>query len=100
MNSGPQFALSAALATHGAHSEFDRFASAPLAGPKRAIIDGMGVMLAARGESGDVLPFVDLARTYGGPPQSSILGFAERVALPMAALANGALAHALDSEDA
>jgi 2-methylcitrate dehydratase PrpD len=100
MNSGHQFALSAALATHVAHSEFDRLPSATIAATKRAILDGMGVMLGASGESGDVLPFVDLARTYGGPPQSSILGFAERVALPMAALANGALAHALDFEDA
>jgi 2-methylcitrate dehydratase PrpD len=100
MNSDHPVALSAALAQHVAHSEFNRLPSATVAATKRAILDGVGVMLAASGESDDVQPFVDLARSYGGAPQSSILGFDERVALPMAAFVNGALAHALDFEDA
>jgi 2-methylcitrate dehydratase PrpD len=100
MNRDEQLDLSAALARHVAHSEFDQLPSATIAATKRAILDGVGVMLAASGESEDVVPFVDLARTYGGAPQSSILGFAERAAPPMAALANGAMAHALDFEDA
>jgi 2-methylcitrate dehydratase PrpD len=100
MNDANQFALSARLATHIAHCEFDHLPLATVAATKRAILDGVGVMLAASGESEDVLPFVELARAHGGEPQASILGFDERVALPMAAFANGALAHALDFEDA
>jgi 2-methylcitrate dehydratase PrpD len=56
-------------------------------------------MLAASGTSADILPFVALARSQGDGP-ATILGFGTRTSAPMAALANGAMAHALDFEDA
>jgi 2-methylcitrate dehydratase PrpD len=98
MNAGHGLTPSAQLAWHIAHSDFDRLPAATVVATKRAILDGLGVMLAASGSS-DVLPFVELARAQGSGP-ASLLGFAERVGLPMAALANGAMAHALDFEDA
>jgi len=100
MNSGAGAGLSARIAEYVAHADFAALPPTTVAATKRAILDGLGVMLAASGTSPDVLPFVELALAQGGPPQASILGFGERVALPMAALANGAMAHALDYEDA
>jgi 2-methylcitrate dehydratase PrpD len=79
---------------------YEKLPASTVAAAKRAILDGLGVMLAASGVSADVLPFVELARACGGFPQASMLGFGERVSLPMAALVNGAMAHALDFEDA
>jgi 2-methylcitrate dehydratase PrpD len=93
--------LSALLATHLAQAEFAHLPAATIATTKRAILDGVGVMLAASGSSTDVLPFVNLARSQGGGSSTAqILGFGDRVGASMAALANGAMAHALDFEDA
>jgi 2-methylcitrate dehydratase PrpD len=92
--------LSSIIASHIAHATYENLAASTVIATKRAILDGLGVMLAASGSSADILPFVDLARTWGGSPQASMLGFGERVSLPMAALVNGAMAHALDFEDA
>jgi 2-methylcitrate dehydratase PrpD len=100
MNSGEMHQLSAVLAQHIACVKYDTLPPATVAATKRAILDGLGVMLAASGLSEEILPFVELARRHGGDPQASILGFAQRVSLPMAAFANGAMAHALDFEDA
>jgi 2-methylcitrate dehydratase PrpD len=92
--------LSATLAQHFAQVRFSDLSQSTIWAAKRAILDGIGVMLAASGESADVQPFVHLAMLCGGLPQASLLGRAERVSAPAAALANGALAHALDFEDA
>jgi 2-methylcitrate dehydratase PrpD len=93
-------ALSALIAGHLARSDFEKIPGTAVTAAKRAILDGLGVMLAASGCSDDIQPFVELARAYRGLPQASIFGFGDRVGLPMAALANGAMAHALDFEDA
>lgn len=90
--------LSAAIAEHVARAAFDALPRATVAAAKRAILDGLGVMLAASGLSAEVRPFVDLARAHPGP--SAILGTGARASASMAALANGAMAHALDYEDA
>jgi 2-methylcitrate dehydratase PrpD len=92
--------LSARVANHVAHCRFESLPPATVAAAKRAILDGVGVMFAASGVSADVVPFVELARSLGGVPQATIIGFNQRVGAPMAALANGAMAHALDFEDA
>jgi 2-methylcitrate dehydratase PrpD len=92
--------LSARVANHVAHCRFESLPRATVAATKRAILDGVGVMFAASGVSADVVPFVELARSLGGVPQATIIGFKERVGAATAALANGAMAHALDFEDA
>jgi len=92
--------LSAELARHVATLTFEDLPAATIAATKRALLDGFGVMLAASGLSEDVRPFITLAREMAGPPRASILGSWERVSPAAAALANGALAHALDYEDA
>jgi 2-methylcitrate dehydratase PrpD len=57
-------------------------------------------MLAASGSCPEVQPFVDLARATGAEGAASILGHDARVSAQAAAFANGAMAHALDFEDA
>jgi len=66
---------------------------------KYVLLDAVGVMLGASGMAGEVGAFVVLARAMGDGP-CSILGTDFRAAPGMAALANGAMAHALDYEDA
>jgi 2-methylcitrate dehydratase PrpD len=95
-----RLSLSAQVARHVAQARFESLPQATVAAAKRAILDGMGVMFAASGMSQDVAPFVELARTQTGSPQATILGFKDRVSVSMAAFANGAMAHALDFEDA
>jgi len=78
-----------------------RFADLPdetVAAARRVLLDATGVMLGASGLSPEVAPFVTLAA--GAPGPSAILGTGRRAAAAMAALANGAMAHALDYEDA
>jgi 2-methylcitrate dehydratase PrpD len=66
---------------------------------KRVLLDATGVMLGASGMVGEVDGFVALARAMGAGP-CRILGTGDAVSPAMAALANGAMAHALDYEDA
>jgi 2-methylcitrate dehydratase PrpD len=67
---------------------------------QRAILDGLGVMLAASGESPDIRPFFEWVQGQPGPPQAMLLGFNSSASAALAALVNGAMAHALDYEDA
>lgn len=64
---------------------------------RRSLLDAIGVMLGATGLSDDVLPYRRLAETTAGP--SRLLGSGTRSSPALAALANGALAHALDFGD-
>jgi len=67
---------------------------------KLSLLDALGVTLAASGQSGECQAFVDLAIESDGIKESTILGFQNQVSAPMAAFANGSMAHALDFEDA
>src|SRR3990172_9312318 len=65
---------------------------------KRTALDCLGAALA-----GVVEPVSRAITGYitrlGGPPQASVFGAGLRVSAPDAALANGAIAHALDYDD-
>lgn len=91
--------LSQRLADHIAGFDAGRLSDATLHAAKRALLDGLGVMLAASGTSPEIEPFVTYAST-GGPGRASILGRGVTTSASLAALANGAMAHALDFEDA
>ncbi len=82
-----------------AGAEFAQLPETTVTAAKHVLLDATGVMLAASGQAGEVQPFVDLARSAGNGP-CSILGTNDRVPAASAALANGAMAHALDFEDA
>lgn len=90
--------LSRRIAEHVATIGFDALPTATVAAARRSLIDGLGVMLAATtlGEGTDA--FADLALEMGGA-QASLIGRGRRASLTGAALANGALAHAIDFED-
>ncbi|MEO9130667.1 MAG: MmgE/PrpD family protein [Sphingomonas sp.] len=91
--------LSQAIAEHVAGFRADDLSASTIHAAKRALLDGMGVMLAASGASPEVAPFIDYA-TSQGRGSATILGTGLRTSAAMAAFANGAMAHALDFEDA
>ena len=66
---------------------------------KRSFLDALGVTLAAGTLGEGCRAFVDLAIGGGGIQESTILGVGAKAWAPMAAFANGSMAHALDFED-
>lgn len=91
--------LSLLIAEHVAGYPADRLPASTIHSAKRALLDGLGVMLAASGVSEEIAPFVSYAEA-GGPGPASILGRGTTTSASLAALANGAMGHALDFEDA
>lgn len=89
--------LSAAIARHIASATFERLPESTSRAAGTALMDGLGVMLGASG-SAEARPFVELARAEGGG--AAVLGHGFRTSPSAAALANGAMAHVLDFEDA
>jgi 2-methylcitrate dehydratase PrpD len=64
----------------------------------RHLLDGVGTAIGGL-RSGTVTAAVEVARGLGGPPEATLFGHTERVGAPAAALATGALTHALDFDD-
>ncbi|MEV6162041.1 MmgE/PrpD family protein [Streptomyces sp. NPDC052052] len=64
----------------------------------RQLLDGLGCALAAA-RSGQAAPALAVAAALGGPPEAAVPGLAEPLGAPAAALALGALVHALDYDD-
>jgi 2-methylcitrate dehydratase PrpD len=91
--------LSRRLAEHVARTGYDDLPASTRAAARRALLDGIGVMLGASGVA-EVAPFIALARAKAGGGQSAVLGHGFSVDPAAAALTNGAMAHALDFEDA
>jgi 2-methylcitrate dehydratase PrpD len=91
--------LSATIAAHIAGTTFDDLPPEAVRGARRSLLDALGVTLAASRLGEGVRPFVDLVLADGGTPLSTVIGFGRRVPPGAAALANGAMAHALDFED-
>jgi 2-methylcitrate dehydratase PrpD len=90
-------AISRAIAAHVAGLRFDALPPATVHATRRALLDALGVMLGASGLGEDAGPYRAHALAAQGPAR--LLGFAERSTPALAALANGALAHALDFGD-
>jgi len=67
---------------------------------KRCLLDAIGVSLAASGLGEGCRAFIDLAMEQGGRPTCTVFGMDQRVPVEAAAFCNGALAHAMDYEDA
>jgi 2-methylcitrate dehydratase PrpD len=79
-----------------------RYESLPVSARQAAshvLLDAAGVMLGASGLAAEIQPFVTVAAAQG-QGRSAILGTGRQTSAAMAALANGAMAHALDFEDA
>jgi len=90
-------AISERIARHFAAVTFESLPAVTVQAARRALLDALGVMLGASGLSEDAYPYRRRAELASGP--SRLLGFATRSTPELAALANGALAHALDFGD-
>jgi 2-methylcitrate dehydratase PrpD len=91
--------LSAQLANFVALTKFDALPETTVTATKRALLDGIGVSMAATTLGEGVQAFVHLAESQGRG-DCTILGREGSTSAVLAALANGAMAHALDFEDA
>jgi 2-methylcitrate dehydratase PrpD len=91
--------ISDAICAHVAGARFEALPGATVDAAKRVLLDATGVMLGASGAALEARPFIDLAAGQGAGP-CTIFGTGRTASAPLAALANGALAHALDYEDA
>lgn len=92
-------AISAILARHIHSVGWDDLPEEAIAATKTSIIDAIGVMHAASGLGEGCEAFAQLAQDFGGRGPSTVIGWNLRTSPIMAALANGAMAHALDFED-
>jgi 2-methylcitrate dehydratase PrpD len=92
--------ISSLLTQHIASAKFEDLSSGAIEATKKSLLDAIGVTLAASGLGEGCKAFADLAGQAGGTPESTVIGFGKKVPASMAALANGAMAHALDFEDA
>jgi 2-methylcitrate dehydratase PrpD len=86
------------LASFIAEMDYEKLPPEVVAVAKQAILDSIGVSLAGSSEE-LVGILVSLARELGGTPVSGIIGTGLRTSPVLAALANGAMAHALDYDD-
>jgi 2-methylcitrate dehydratase PrpD len=92
--------MSADLSAYVVKTRFQDLPGAATIAAKHSLLDAIGVTLAASGLSPECRPFIELAIASGGTPEATIIGFGNKISAPLAALANGAMAHALDFEDA
>lgn len=90
--------LSDQIAQHIAAVDYHHLPEATLHATRRSLLDALGVMIAATGLATDPLPYRAVALAQG-EGKARVLGTAARRAPATAALANGALAHALDFGD-
>jgi 2-methylcitrate dehydratase PrpD len=86
------------LARFVAETDFSMISERALANGKLHILDTLGVAVAAVPTPAGSIA-VDYCQRTGNTPEASIWGTRTRVSLPMAAFANGLLAHALDFDD-
>ena len=90
--------ISVQLAEHFAGLAFEQLGQTTRDATRRALLDALGVMLAASGLATDAAPYRTVALAQGRGP-SRLLGTSDTTTPAAAALANGALAHALDFGD-
>ncbi len=90
--------ISHTLAAHAVGASFESLPPAAIHAVRRCLVDAFGVALAGGGLGQAAAAFVDMARACG-PGPCRLIGLDLTAAPPVAALANGALSHALDYED-
>lgn len=87
-----------ALASYAAEMSYEKLDTETIRVQKYSLLDAIACMAAATGVEGDWNRFAEFALTQGSG-NCSMIGRKEKVSPAMAALANGALMHALDFED-
>lgn len=93
-----QTGLSNALIRHVLDTEYETLPPAAVQAQKNSLSDMLGVMLAATGLDAASASFAAFAAAEGSG-RCTLLGREEKTTPTLAALANGALVHALDYED-
>ena len=96
----PASGESLALARHVALTRYADLPATAVQMCARSILDALGVSMAASGQEPACRPFLAQALEEGRGGDAVVLGTGRRTTPSLAALANGALAHALDFEDA
>lgn len=91
---------SMALARHVSTARFEDVPAEALRMGRLSLLDALGVSVAAAGLEPVCRSFIDHAVEEGRGGRAVVLGTGRRATPGLAALANGALAHALDYEDA
>ena len=86
------------LARFVSETDFSTISEKTRANAKLHILDTLGVALAAVSTPVAGIAF-DYCKRVGGAPEASVWGIKEKLSVPMAAFANGLLAHALDFDD-
>ncbi len=92
--------VSEKIATHLAEVQFEQLPASAVDAAKRSLLDALGVMLGASGLGEGCEAFASLAGDESPAGPCWLWGWGTTAALLPAVLANGALAHALDFEDA
>jgi len=92
--------LSQQIAQHVATVRYEQLSPKAILMTKYSLLDALGVMLGASGIGEGCDAFVQLASDSAAKPEATLLGCGMRTSASLAALANGAMAHALDFEDA
>jgi len=87
------------LAKYVVNTRFEDLPDQAVEVQKKALLDAIGVTLAAGTLGEGCREFVELAIETGGNPESTILGFGGKVSAVWAAFANASMAHSLDFED-
>ncbi|MGV9797022.1 MmgE/PrpD family protein [Mycobacterium sp. NPDC003449] len=98
MTTTVQAGLTAQLADFAAGLQFSDLPDEVVHEAKRAVIDHLGVALAASGHP-SVDTMLRVAQRCGGPGAHTVFGRTETVTMPYAALVNGFGAHLLDYDD-
>lgn len=91
--------VSKAIASYAANIRYEHLSALDIDVAKKCLLDTIGVILAASTLGEGCGPFVQLAQAGGGKEESTIFGYGKRVPAPMAAFANGSMAHAMDFEE-
>ena len=92
--------LSGRIAGVVSTTTFDDLSEETVLASKMAILDTIGVMIAGSGAGEGVGDVVGLLEDLGGAERCSVIGFGKKSNPVLAAMANGALAHSIDYDDA
>ena len=97
MSSKPD--LSQEFANHVVNTRYENLSNEAIETAKKSILDILGVILAGSGMEPAVRGVADVVLGAAGSTESSVFGFGGKAPAPMAAFANGVMAHCLDFDD-
>lgn len=101
MTAQPAFRNDPAYALAGFVSDltYERLPAAIVATLKRIVLDVTGTTLAGGTLGSGCREFVQVVLDFGGRPDATVFGYGQKLPAALAALANGAMAHALNYDD-